>query len=150
MRGEIASKSRASRTRLIALLLALSTLVVYLPASTFGVVNYDDNNYVTGNAVVKRGLTWAGARWAFTAFYASNWHPLTWLSHMTDCELFRLNAGAPHFVNVLLHAANSALVFARRRRLSNTLWPAAFAAALLRGIRSMWNPWLGRRNARTC
>jgi tetratricopeptide (TPR) repeat protein len=129
------TKARVSRPRLIALLLALVTLVVYLPASRFSFVNYDDDDYVTSNGVVKRGLTWAGVRWAFTTFHASNWHPLTWLSHMTDCELFRLNAGGHHFVNVLLHAANAALVFALLLRLSKTIWPSAFAAALF-----AWHP----------
>jgi tetratricopeptide (TPR) repeat protein len=117
------------------LLLALVTLVVFLPASQFSFVNYDDDDYVTNNGVVKRGLTWAGVRWAFTTFHASNWHPLTWLSHMTDCELFRLNAGGHHFVNVLLHAANAALVFAFLLRLSKAIWPSALAAALF-----AWHP----------
>ncbi len=124
-----------SRPRLIALLLALITLVVYLPASTFAFVNFDDNDYVTENSAVKRGLTWDGFVWALTAFHTGNWHPLTWLSHMTDCELFRLNAGAHHFVNVLLHAANVALLFGLLRRLSGKLWPSALVAALF-----AWHP----------
>ena len=124
-----------SRPRLIALLLALGTLVVFLPAGGFGFVNYDDPDYVTENIFVKNGLDGAGLWWAFTSFHASNWHPLTWISHMTDCALFGLNPGAMHFVNVLFHAANAALLFALLWRLTQKLWPAAFIAALF-----AWHP----------
>ncbi len=85
--------------------------------------------------IVQAGLTWDGFHWAFTSFHAANWHPLTWLSHMLDCELFGLNPGAQHFVNVLFHAANAALLFVLLLRLTNALWPAAFVAALF-----AWHP----------
>lgn len=124
-----------SRPRLIALLLALTTLLVYLPAAHFGFVNYDDPYYVTENSVVQNGLTWAGIRWALTTVYANNWHPLTWLSHMADCDLFGLNPAGHHFVNVLFHAVNAALLFALLFRLTGVLWTAAFAAALF-----AWHP----------
>ncbi len=136
-----------SRPRLVALLLAFATLVVFLPAARFAFLNFDDNDYVTENAFVKNGLTGAGLQWAFTAFHAGNWHPLTWLTHMLDCELFQLNAGAHHFVNVLWHAANVALLFALLWRLTARLWPAALIAALF-----AWHPlhvesvaWLSER-----
>ncbi len=86
-----------SRPRIIRLLLALITLLLYLPVATHDFINYDDSDYVTDNPNVQKGLTWAGVKWAFTTGHASNWHPLTWLSHMLDCELFALNAGAHHF-----------------------------------------------------
>ena len=124
-----------SRPRLIALLLALITLVVFLPVSTFSFVNFDDDDYVTNNPIVKRGLTWSGVGWAFTAFHAGNWHPLTWLSHMADCELFRLNAGAHHFVSVLFHAANVALLFWLLLQMTRKIWPSAVVAALF-----AWHP----------
>jgi len=124
-----------SRPRIIALLLAFTTLVVFLPATRFAFLNYDDNDYVTENSFVKNGLTWTGIRWAFTAFHAGNWHPLTWLSHMTDCELFKLNAGAHHFDNVLFHAANAGLLFVLLRRLTEKIWPSALVAALF-----AWHP----------
>ena len=124
-----------SRPRLIALLLALGTLVVFLPVGNFGFVNYDDPDYVTENSFVKNGLNGAGIRWAFISFHASNWHPLTWMSHMTDCSLFGVNPGAMHFVNVLFHAANAALLFALLGRLTQKIWPAAFVAALF-----AWHP----------
>src|ERR1700683_2227195 len=124
-----------SRPRLIALLLAFVTLAVFLPAGRFAFVNFDDNEYITENPPVNHGLTLAGVKWAFTAFHAGNWHPLTWLSHMTDCSLFGLNAGAHHMVSVLFHAANSALLFALLWRLTQKLWPSATVAALF-----AWHP----------
>ena len=124
-----------SRPRLIALLLALVTLLVYLPAARHGFSLFDDTDYVTDNRMVQNGLTWAGFRWAFTTWHASNWHPLTWLSHMLDCQLFGLNAGAHHFVNILFHAANVVLLFTLLRRLTDALWPSAFVAALF-----AWHP----------
>src|ERR1035438_7647485 len=113
-----------SRPRLIAARLALATLLVFAPVGSFQFVNYDDPDYVTGNPVVQAGLTLAGIQWAFTTGCANNWHPLTWLSHMADCELFQLHAGAHHFVNVLFHAANTALLFGLLRRLTQKIWPA--------------------------
>ena len=124
-----------SRPRLIGLLLALITLLVYLPAAYHGFSIFDDDDYVTENHIIQNGLTWAGVKWAFTTWHASNWHPLTWLSHMLDCELFGLNAGAHHSVNLLLHAANAVLLFGLLLRLTNVLRPSAFVAALF-----AWHP----------
>ena len=123
------------RPRFIGLLLALITLLAYLPASRDGFVNYDDQDYVTENSTVQKGLTWPGIKWAFTTGHASNWHPLTWLSHMADCELFALNPGAHHLVNVLFHTANVVLLFLLLLWLTGELWPAAFVAALF-----AWHP----------
>jgi tetratricopeptide (TPR) repeat protein len=124
-----------SRPRFIGLLLALITLLAYLPASRDGFVNYDDQDYVTENSVVQKGLTWTGIKWAFTTGHASNWHPVTWLSHMADCELFGLNPGAHHLANVLFHTANVVLLLLLLLRLTGELWPAAFIAALF-----AWHP----------
>ncbi|MEI9863803.1 MAG: tetratricopeptide repeat protein [Limisphaerales bacterium] len=124
-----------SRPRLIALLLALVTLVVFLPAVQFRFVNFDDNEYITENPAVKQGLTLSGVEWAFTTFHGANWHPLTWLSHMADCELFGLNAGGHHFVNILFHAVNTALLFILLLRLTQKLWACALVAALF-----AWHP----------
>jgi hypothetical protein len=123
------------RPRILALLLALVTLAVYLPASRFDFVNFDDNEYITENPFVRNGLTGTDICWAFTAFHAGNWHPLTWLSHMTDCELFQLNPGAHHLVNIAFHAANVALLFGLVWRLTRALRAAAFIAALF-----AWHP----------
>ncbi|HEY5042167.1 MAG TPA: tetratricopeptide repeat protein [Verrucomicrobiae bacterium] len=119
-----------SRPRLTTLLLAFLTLVVFLPAVRFGFLNYDDNDYVTANPFVLHGLNWTDIQWAFTTFHAGNWHPLTWLSHMMDCTLFGQNPGAHHFVNVIFHAANVALLFTLLLRLTEKIWPAALVAAL--------------------
>jgi tetratricopeptide (TPR) repeat protein len=124
-----------SRPRLLALLLAFITLAAFLPATRFAFVNYDDNDYVTANPPVQQGLTWAGVKWAFTTYHASNWHPLTWISHMLDCTLFGLNPGGHHLVNVLFHTANTVLLFGLLLRLTGALWPAAFVAALF-----AWHP----------
>ena len=124
-----------ARPRLIGLLLALVTLLAWLPAVRNGFVVYDDGTYVTENRTVQSGLTWAGVQWAFTTGYGSNWHPLTWLSHMMDCGLFGLNAGAHHSVNLLLHMVNAVLLLLLLFRLTGALWPAAFVAALF-----AWHP----------
>ena len=123
------------RPHSIGLLLALATLVVYLPATTCSFTNFDDPQYVTENPIVQRGLTWAGVKWAFAGVHVSNWHPLPWLSPMIDCDLFRLNPAGPHLVNILFHALNTALLFALMWRLTAKLWPAAFIAALF-----AWHP----------
>jgi protein O-mannosyl-transferase len=124
-----------ARPRLIGLLLALITLLAYWPVAHNGFVNYDDNDYVAENHVVQNGLTWAGVKWAFTTGFACNWHPVTWLSHMLDCGVFGLNAGAHHSVSLLFHTANAVLVFLLLLRLTQELWPSAFVAALF-----AWHP----------
>ena len=84
--------------------------MIYSSVIHYDFLTYDDQCYVTQNQIVQQGLTWKGVGWALTTFYAANWHPLTWLSHMADCELFQLNPGAHHFINVLFHAANTVLL----------------------------------------
>jgi len=123
------------RLRLIALLLALATLVIYLPVVRCDFVNFDDQVYVTENPHVQAGLTWASLRWAFTSFHGANWHPLTWLSHMLDCELFGLNPAAHHFVNALIHSVNAALLLVLLVRLTGRLGPSLVVAALF-----AWHP----------
>jgi tetratricopeptide (TPR) repeat protein len=118
------------RPRLIGLILALMTLLVYLPATFNQFVNFDDPDYVAANDVVQNGLTWTGIKWAFIGAHAANWHPLTWLSHMFDCDLFRLNPAGPHLVNVLYHAINTVLLFTLILRLTGWVWSSALVAAL--------------------
>ncbi|HVM48880.1 MAG TPA: tetratricopeptide repeat protein [Candidatus Acidoferrum sp.] len=124
-----------SRLRIITLVLALITLVAYLPAARYGFLTLDDDLYVRYNQVVQNGCTWRGVQWAFTTFHASNWHPVTWLSHMLDCELFGLNSRAHHTTSLLLHTANAVLLLALLWRLTRELWPSALAAALF-----AWHP----------
>ncbi|MGA8893288.1 MAG: tetratricopeptide repeat protein [Anaeromyxobacteraceae bacterium] len=105
-------------------------LVVYRATFGFGFVNVDDQTYLTSNAVVQGGLSWAGVRWAFGAMHGSNWHPLTWLSHMADVSLFGMDAGMHHAVSVAIHAVNGVLLLAWLRGATGSTWRSALAAAL--------------------
>src|SRR5215208_4750218 len=94
-------------------------------------VNYDDELYVVDNAQVARGLTARGIVWAFTTSHASNWHPLTWLSHMLDCQLYGLAyPGGHHLTSVVLHAVTAVLLFIVLLRMTGNLWPSAAVSAL--------------------
>jgi tetratricopeptide (TPR) repeat protein len=99
------------RRVVISLLLALLALAVYNPVTRMGFVNFDDPAYVTGNRNVQAGLTWETVRWAFISTEAANWHPVTWLSHALDCQLFHLNAAGHHYDSLLLHALTVVLLF---------------------------------------
>jgi hypothetical protein len=108
------SDSFAKEARLkfgLCVLLALATFAVYYRAITNPFVNYDDQAYVLENTQVQQGLTAATIKWAFVSSYASNWHPLTWLSHALDCQLFGLNPAGHHFSSLLLHIFNALLLF---------------------------------------
>ena len=91
---------------------------------------YDDEDYVWGNPEVSRGLTFQGIVWAFTHVHSANWHPLTWISHMLDCQLYGLNPGGHHLTNVLLHTATAILLFLALQRMTGFLWRSAFVAAV--------------------
>ena len=93
-------------------------------------VNYDDNMYVYENPVVSSGLSWKGVKWVFTHSLSANWHPLTMMSHMLDCQLYGLNPGGHHLTNVLLHTASVILLFLVLRRMTGFLWRSAFVAAV--------------------
>jgi len=109
--------------------LLLSTLAVYAQVRNHELVNYDDLAYVGENEQVLNGLTREGFVWAFTTGYENNWHPLTWLSHMLDCELFGLSATAHHQINLLFHLANTLLLFVVFKRMTGSLWRSGFVAA---------------------
>ncbi len=100
-----------------ALLVVLSVAVLYAQTARHEFVDYDTSIYLTGNPRVLAGLSWDNLRWAFGNFEAANWHPLTWLSHMLDAQLFGLNPAGHHLVNAAWHAANALLVLALLRRL---------------------------------
>jgi tetratricopeptide (TPR) repeat protein len=119
-----------ARTSVFCLALALVTLALYWPVSTYDFLNYDDPLYVTENARVLAGLRWGNVVWAFSTFHTGNWHPLTWLSLMLDCQWFGPRAAVAHFVNVVFHLANSVLLFLVCKRLTGALWPSALVAAL--------------------
>src|ERR1035437_4661452 len=99
------------RTLVLGLLLTVATLALYYPVHHHPFVNYDDSIYVTENPHVQSGLDWDTVKWAFTTYDAGNWHPLTWLSHTLDCQLFELNPAGHHDVNLLLHVLNVLLLF---------------------------------------
>ncbi|MGA2902757.1 MAG: hypothetical protein ABSD98_02930 [Candidatus Korobacteraceae bacterium] len=100
-----------NRPVVLSLLLVIATLALYYPVHRYPFINYDDRDYVYGNPQIESGLNWATVKWAFTAPHAANWHPLTWLSHALDCQVFGLNPAGPHDVNVLFHALNAVLLF---------------------------------------
>lgn len=110
--------------------LALVTLAVYGQVITHQFISLDDDLYITNNPMVSAGLTLKGIGWAFTAFHAANWHPLTWLSHMLDSQVFGLAAGWHQLVNVLIHVANTLLLYVFLKRVTGALWPSAMVAAL--------------------
>jgi len=114
---------------LVCLALVLTTLTAFWQVRHHEFVTFDDDLYIYDNSYVKAGLTRQGLVWAFTKAHAYNWHPLTWLSHMLDCELYGLDAGGHHFTNVLFHIANAVLLFLFLNRLTGRLWSSAFVAA---------------------
>src|SRR5450759_1388608 len=123
-------KAKLCHPAFLCLLLAVVTLAVFLPVARQGFVNYDDSDYVTENAHVQSGLTWANVVWAFTTGHASNWHTLTWLSHMLDCQPFGTKARPQHLVSVGFHIANALLLLLLLRRMTGALWRSALVAAL--------------------
>ena len=110
--------------------LVAGVLLAYWQVVGHEFLDYDDGSYIKRNPHVARGLTWEGIRWSFTSFHMGNWHPLTWLSHMLDCELFGLHAGSHHLISVALHAASAVLLFLALGRMTGSIWPSAFVAAI--------------------
>ena len=113
-------------------LLAAATFAVFWQVSRHEFVNFDDPAYVTYNSVVREGLTWPGVAWAFTNLHgeATYWHPVTWLSHMLDCQLFGLKASGHHLTSLFLHTLNTLLLFVLLRRMTGRRGPSAMIAAL--------------------
>ena len=99
--------------RRICLALIVVTAAVFAEVRDGGFLTYDDDRYATRNPVVQQGLTQEGVRWAFTTTLASNWHPVTWLSHMLDWNLFGANPSGHHLMNLGLHVTNAVLLFLR-------------------------------------
>jgi tetratricopeptide (TPR) repeat protein len=123
-------RSRRKVTRWIAAGIAAATLVIFLPATRFEFTTYDDPDFVTANPTVQAGLTARGFKWVWHSEVARNWHPVTMLTHMLDCQLFGVKPGWPHLVNILLHAANAALLFLVLNRMTGALWRSAVVAGL--------------------
>jgi protein O-mannosyl-transferase len=114
----------------LALVLFLMTLGVFWPAVSHPFMGIDDGEYVTEHPFVRQGLTWTGVGVALTARHSGNWHPLTTVSHMLDCQMFGLEPAGHHFVNILLHALNAALVFWVLRTMTGSRWRSFLVAAL--------------------
>jgi protein O-mannosyl-transferase len=130
--AETPSSSPNDRWRLVGVCVFLVAAVWLIYGQTLHheFVNYDDEDYVTSNAQVSRGVTLEGIVWAFTRVHSANWHPLTWISHMVDCQIYGLNPGGHHLTNLLLHAANAILLFFLLRQITGAFWRSAFVAAL--------------------
>jgi tetratricopeptide (TPR) repeat protein len=114
----------------ISLGLIVAVLAAYLPVLHADFVNFDDSQYVYFNSHVKTGLTRDNIAWAWTSFEAANWHPLTWMSHQLDCQLFGLQPGSHHFVNLCWHITNTVALFLVLRRMTGEDWRPALVAAL--------------------
>ena len=115
----------------LAIFLLITVLVlVYAPVKDYPFINYDDNLYVTEAPQVQQGLGWDSVVWSMTAMEAANWHPLTWLSHMLDVQLFGLNPAGHHLTNLLLHMANMLLLFGVLQHMTGAVWRSALVAAL--------------------
>jgi hypothetical protein len=122
-------RTAISKIIVIVLLTGL-TLLVFWQTTGHDFIIFDDEVYVTQNARVQEGLSWQGVSWALKTTHANFWHPLTWLSHMLDCEVFGLHPGGHHLAGLLLHLANTLVLFVVLRRMTSALWPSAFVAAL--------------------
>ena len=120
----------AARVWGVCLLLGAATFATFWPVVHADFITHDDPSYVTENAHVASGLTWTNIRWAFTATHSSNWHPLTWISHMLDVELFGLAPGWHHLTSLLLHTTNTVLLFLLFWQMTGALGRSALLAAL--------------------
>ena len=118
-----------------AIVLGVLTIALYAPVSGFGFIHLDDYLYVVDNPLVQDGIAAKNIYLSFTTSPVSYWHPVTWLSHMLDCELFGMNAGAHHVVNVLIHAVNSILLFIALHQMTGGFWRSFLVAALF-----AWHP----------
>ena len=114
---------------LICVFLITAIVAVYWQVYSYDFVKYDDGDYVTMNTNTHSGLNFKSIHWAFTADYACNWHPITWLSHILDYQLFKNWAGGHHLVNVLFHIFNTLVLFYVLMRMTGAVWPSAFVAA---------------------
>jgi len=119
----------AARILLISLLVSL-TAAAYWRVAACGFVNFDDDVYVTHNPYIQSGISVSSLRWALTSTYAQNWHPLTWLSHMTDWALYKNNPAGHHVTNLLLHLASTVLLFLLLMRMTGAVWRSAAVATL--------------------
>src|SRR5271154_1769166 len=124
------SVSGEKRVVIFCLLLVAATLGFYNPIVANRFTDFDDSVYILQNTPVQTGLTWNTFKWSLTTFRAGYWHPLTWLSHALDCQIFHLNPAGHHYINLLLHAASAVLLFLLLLQATGFIWPSLIAAAL--------------------
>jgi tetratricopeptide (TPR) repeat protein len=127
-RGEDPTLSSRARVG-IGVGLAALTIAAYARVAGHGFIDLDDGTYVEWNPIVLAGLTWRGVVWAFTTGHAANWHPLTWLSHMLDVQIYGPNAGGHHLTSLALHVASTLLLYRLFLKTTDAVWPSAFVAA---------------------
>lgn len=127
---EPSSPGASRRELLICVGLTVATLAVYGQVVNHQFINLDDESYIYDNPMVKAGITAKGIIWAFTTFHAANWHPLTWLSHMLDSQLFGLNPGLHLLTSTLIHTVNTLILFLLLRKMTDRIWRSAIVAAL--------------------
>lgn len=126
----ISAKNRTNPKYLVCLFLVVITLLSYWQLPSHDFLNFDDNAYITQNIHVHEGITWKNISWAFSLTDIAYWHPLTWMSHMLAFQLFGLNSGMHHLVNLFLHIASTLLLFLVLNRMSRSIWSSAFVAAM--------------------
>ena len=126
----LGAKSDSRKVFLVSLCLVAAVIVTYIPVIHSDFVGYDDELYVTENKQVQEGFTSESLKWAFTTFHSANWHPLTWLSHMLDCDLYGLNPAGHHWTQVEFHIVNTVLLFFILFKMTGALFKSAFVAAL--------------------
>src|SRR6266568_2498958 len=124
------TSSPTKRTILTCLLLGGITLATFWPVTRHDFIYYDDPDYVTENPHVQAGLNCKSVAWAFSTGHSGNWHPVTWLSHMLDCQVFGLKPGYHHLMNLFFHTANTLLLFLVLERMTAAFWRSAFVATL--------------------
>jgi Flp pilus assembly protein TadD len=138
---------RNSRFLMLSIFLVAITWAIFAQTAHHQFINYDDPLYVLENAHVRSGLSWRGVGWAFTHVHSQNWHPLTTMSHMLDCQLFGLNPGAQHLVNVFWHSIAALLLFILLRQATGSMWRSVFVAAVfaLHPLRVESVAWISER-----
>ena len=122
--------ARSPHDMALCLFLVLAILFIFWPVKDYDFVRYDDSIYITENVHARTGLSLENIRWAFTSAHAANWHPITWLSHMLDCQIFGMDPGMHHLMSLFFHTLNSLLVYFVFKRMSGNRWKSGFVAAM--------------------
>jgi len=138
---------RKWKVPLLCVLLIAVVIWLFGPAINNDFTGFDDPDYVTANTHVQKGLSWENVSWAFTSTEAANWHPVTWLSHMTDCQLFGLQPWGHHLTSILIHAFNTTLLFLLLRQMTGSTWRSLIVAILfgLHPLRVESVAWIAER-----